>query len=109
MCLQQLRCVLGSAPVCTRRMQTGNTPRARWKLLCRKQRQNHGAFKMLLLRWMSTAIAGNGDTLGLAARFFDRNCAGVLEGDDLEEIAFMTAPPVSRASPSFPLFFLCFA
>jgi len=42
--------------------------------------------------------AGNGDTLGLAARFFDRNCAGVLEGDDLEEIAFMTAPPISRAS-----------
>lgn len=48
--------------------------------------------------FISFSNAGNGDTLGFAARFFDRNCAGLLEGDDIEEIAFMTAPPISRAS-----------
>ena len=41
--------------------------------------------------------AGNGDTLGFVARFFDRNCVGTLERDDIEDIAFMTAPPISRA------------
>lgn len=51
--------------------------------------------------------SGNGDTLGLAARFFDRNCAGTLDGDDIEEIVFMTAPPISRASPPEALFCSC--
>lgn len=50
------------------------------------------------LSMFSARCPGNGDTLGLAARFFDRNCAGLLEGDDIEEIVFMTAPPISRAS-----------
>jgi hypothetical protein len=35
------------------------------------------------------------DSLFLACRFFDRNCVGYLDADDLEEILYMVSPAVS--------------
>ena len=38
----------------------------------------------------------SGDPFLLACRFFDRECAGYLAADDLEEIAFMSSDCISR-------------
>ena len=38
----------------------------------------------------------SGDPFLLACRFFDRECAGYLAADDLEEIAFMSSDGISR-------------
>ena len=45
---------------------------------------------------MDAGITGHQDSFLLACRFFDRDCAGWLEADDLEEIAYMVSTNVSR-------------
>lgn len=40
------------------------------------------------------------DSFLLACRFFDRECAGYLAADDLEEIAFMSSDGISREAPT---------
>ena len=40
------------------------------------------------------------DSFLLACRFFDRECAGYLAADDLEEIAFMSSDGISREPPT---------
>ena len=43
-----------------------------------------------------SSTGGSGDPFLLACRFFDRECAGYLEADDLEEITFMVSDGISR-------------
>jgi len=43
-----------------------------------------------------SSTEGSGDPFLLACRFFDRDCAGYLEADDLEEITFMVSDGISR-------------
>ncbi|DBB00253.1 TPA: hypothetical protein ACH3X1_014082 [Trebouxia sp. C0004] len=56
--------------------------------------------------WGKSSTQGSGDPFLLACRFFDRECAGYLEADDLEEITFMVSDGISRtwntASFRFP-------
>lgn len=44
----------------------------------------------------SSSEGGSGDPFLLACRFFDRECAGHLDADDLEEIVFMVSDSISR-------------
>ena len=44
----------------------------------------------------SSSEAASGDTFLQACRFFDRECIGYLDADDLEEIAFMISDGISR-------------
>jgi len=43
-----------------------------------------------------SSTEGSGYPFLLACRFFDRECAGYLEADDLEEITFMVSDGISR-------------
>ncbi len=43
-----------------------------------------------------SSTEGSGEPFLLACRFFDRECAGYLEADDLEEITFMVSDGISR-------------
>ena len=45
------------------------------------------------------AAPGQAEPLSVACRWFDRECAGYLEGDDLEEIFFMVSDAISSALP----------
>lgn len=47
----------------------------------------------------SASDAASVDTFVQACRFFDRECAGYLDADDLEEIAFMVSDSISRTCP----------
>ena len=51
-------------------------------------------------------MGSSGDPFLLACRFFDPECAGYLDADDLEEIAFMVSDGISRESPSFAFWIL---
>ena len=57
---------------------------------------------MLMLSLLFKQCAGKssegppGDPFLLACRFFDKECAGYLDADDLEEIAFMVSDGISR-------------
>ena len=44
----------------------------------------------------SSSEAASGDSFLQACRFFDRECIGYLDADDLEEIAFMVSDGISR-------------
>lgn len=44
----------------------------------------------------SSSEAASGDNFLQACRFFDRECIGYLDADDLEEIAFMVSDGISR-------------
>ena len=44
----------------------------------------------------SSSEGVSGDPFLLACRFFDRECAGHLDADDLEEIVFMVSDSMSR-------------
>lgn len=48
----------------------------------------------------SSSEAASGDTFLQACRFFDRECIGYLDADDLEEIAFMVSDGISRKPKS---------
>ena len=39
------------------------------------------------------------EPLFVACRFFDRECTGYIEGEDLEEILFMVSDAISRERP----------
>ena len=45
------------------------------------------------------AAPGQAEPLSVACRWFDRECAGYLEGEDLEEIIFMVSDAISSALP----------
>ena len=47
------------------------------------------------MKW-SAGGSGASDSFLLACRFFDKECAGWLEAEDLEEIAYMVSDSVSR-------------
>ena len=47
----------------------------------------------------SSSEGVSGDPFLLACRFFDRECAGHLDADDLEEIVFMVSDSISREPP----------
>ncbi|KAL3155440.1 hypothetical protein ABBQ38_010996 [Trebouxia sp. C0009 RCD-2024] len=46
--------------------------------------------------WGKSSEGTSADSFLLACRFFDRECAGYLAADDLEEIAFMSSDGISR-------------
>lgn len=52
--------------------------------------------KLLLCAGKSSTGGPSKDPFLLACRFFDRECAGYIEADDLEEIAFMVSDGISR-------------
>jgi hypothetical protein len=47
-------------------------------------------------------LAGPTEPLFLACRFFDRECAGYIEAEDLEEILFMISDCISSAPSDLP-------